>query len=143
MNNTKAVQYEKEMPDILAAMAQIHPVMDADGLDRTLHHLVLLRASQINRCGHCVKMHIRDARKDGETDQRLDRLIVWDQVSDFTARERVALAWTEALTILDPGTNLGTLRGELRAHFSEREIGVLTATVAMINLWNRINASRQ
>lgn len=142
MSDTKAVNYEKEIPDVLQALADVHDVMDAHGLDRLLHHLVLLRASQINRCGFCVKMHTREAREDGETSTRLDRVIVWNQVSDFTNKEKAALAWTEALTELDPKTDLGPLRVRLREHFSEKEIGVLTATVGMINLWNRIAISR-
>lgn len=142
MSGTKAVKYEREIPDILQSMAEVHQAMDAHGLDRTIHHLVKLRASQINRCGFCVKMHTREARRDGETSERLDRLVVWDQVGDFTERERAALAWTEALTVLDPRTDLGPLRALLREQFSEAEIGVLTANVAMINLWNRINISR-
>jgi AhpD family alkylhydroperoxidase len=142
MSDTKAVSYEKEIPDVLQALADVHDVMDAHGLDRLLHHLVLLRASQINRCGFCVKMHTREAREDGETSTRLDRVIVWNQVSDFTEKEKAALAWTEALTGLDPKTDLGPLRAGLREHFSENEIGVLTATVGMINLWNRIAISR-
>lgn len=142
MSDTKAVNYEKEIPDVLQALADVHDVMDAHGLDRLLHHLVLLRASQINRCGFCVKMHTREAREDGETSTRLDRVIVWNQVGDFTDKEKAALAWTEALTELDPKTDLGPLRVRLREHFSEKEIGVLTATVGMINLWNRIAISQ-
>lgn len=142
MSGTKAVKYEREIPDILQSMAGVSQVTDSHGLERTIHHLVKLRASQINRCGFCVKMHTREARQDGETSERLDRLVVWDQVSDFTERERAALAWTEALTRLEPKVDLGPLRALLREHFSEEEIGVLTATVAMINLWNRINISR-
>jgi AhpD family alkylhydroperoxidase len=142
MSDTKAVSYEKEIPDVLQALADVHDVMDAHGLDRMLHHLVLLRASQINRCGFCVKMHTRESREDGETSTRLDRVIVWNQVSDFTEREKAALAWTEALTELDPKTDPGPLRARLREHFNEKEIGILTATVGMINLWNRIAISR-
>ena len=142
MRDTKTVRYEQVVPDILESMAGVHQVMDRHGLDRTIHHLVQLRASQINRCGFCVKMHTREARDDGETGERLDRLVVWDQVRDFDDREQAALAWTEALTTLDPKTDLGALRARLRAHFSDEEIGALTATVAMINLWNRINISR-
>jgi AhpD family alkylhydroperoxidase len=142
MSDTKAVSYEKEIPDVLQALADVHDVMDAHGLDRLLHHLVLLRASQINRCGFCVKMHTREAREDGESSTRLDRVIVWNQVNDFTEQEKAALAWTEALTELDPKTDLGPLRAGLREHFNEKEIGILTATVGMINLWNRIAISR-
>ena len=142
MSNTKAINYERVIPDILTLMAGVHSHMDEHGFDRTVHHLVQLRASQINRCGFCVEMHTREAREDGETSERLDRVVVWDQVTDFNERERAALAWTEALTVLDAKTNLGTLRARLREHFTDREIGLLTATVAMINLWNRVNISR-
>jgi len=142
MNDTKAVKYEQEIPDILQSMAGVHEIMDAQGFDRTIHHLVQLRASQINRCGFCIKMHTKEARQDGETSDRLDRVIVWDQVNDFSEREKAALAWTDALTVLDPTTELGPLRARLREHFSDKEIGILTATVAMINLWNRVNISR-
>ena len=142
MSNTKAINYQREIPDILTLMAGVHSHMDEHGFDRTIHHLVQLRASQINRCGFCVEMHTREAREDGETSDRLDRVVVWDQVTDFNERERAALAWTEALTVLDPKTNLGALRARLREHFTDREIGLLTATVAMINLWNRVNISR-
>ena len=142
MSDTMTVKYEQVVPDVLESMAGVHQVMDGHGLDRPNHHLVQLRASQLNRCGFCVKMHTREAREDGETSDRLDRVVVWDQVGDFSEREKAALAWTEALTTLDPKTDLGALRARLRAHFSEEEIGVLTATVAMINLWNRINISR-
>lgn len=142
MTDSKAVRYEVEIPDVFNALLGVHAVMDANGLERSLHHLVVLRASQINRCGYCVKMHIKEARDDGETSDRLDRLIVWDHVNDFTDREKAAFAWTEALTTLDNGTDLGALRARLRQYFSEREIGILTATIGMINVWNRIQVSR-
>ena len=142
MTQIKAVAYEQVIPDVMQAMAQVHAAVDGVGLDRTIHHLVQLRASQINRCGFCIKMHTREARQDGETSERLDRVIVWDQVCDFSEREQAALAWTEALTLVDQRADLGQLRSRLRQHFSEQEIGALTATVAMINLWNRINISR-
>lgn len=141
MTDTKAVRYEQEIPDVLGALADVHKTMDDHGLDRTIHHLVQLRASQINRCGFCVKMHTREARADGESSERLDRVIVWDQVGDFSPREKAALAWTEALTELEPRTDFAALRADLRAHFSEKEIGIITSTVAMINLWNRIQIS--
>ena len=142
MNDNRAVRYEHEIPEILTAMAKVNEAMGAHGLDPMLHHLVQLRASQMNRCGFCVRMHTTEARADGETNERLDRAIVWDSVSDFTDRERAALAWTEALTDLGSRADLGALRARLRAHFSEKEIGLLTSAIAMINLWNRINVSK-
>ncbi|CAD5109598.1 carboxymuconolactone decarboxylase family protein [Zestomonas carbonaria] len=142
MTTTTAVNYQQVIPDVLQAMGQVHVHLDAHGLDRPLHHLVQLRASQLNQCAYCVKMHTREAREDGETSQRLDRLVVWAHCDDFSPREKAALAWTEALTRLDAATDYATLRTTLREHFSEVEIGALTATVAMINLWNRIQVSR-
>ena len=130
-----------EILDIIKALRGVHQVMDGHGFDRTIQHLVWLRASQINRCGFCVQMHTREARQDGETSERLDRVIVWDQVDDFSERERAALAWTEALTERDRRIDLAPLRGRLERNFSDEEIGVLTVAIAMINLWNRINVA--
>jgi AhpD family alkylhydroperoxidase len=142
MNDMKPVSYEKEIPDIFRAMIGVHQAIDAHGLEPGLRHLVHLRASQINRCAFCVKMHVREAREDGETSERLDRVVVWDVVGDFSEKERAALAWTEALSVLDAKTDYGALRARLRRHFSEQEIGALTATIAMVNAWNRINIAR-
>lgn len=141
MTDSKPIHHARIIPAVMQALEHVHEAMDAAGLDRTIHHLVQLRASQINGCGYCVKMHTREARADGETNDRLDRLVVWRQVGDFTPAERAALAWTEALTTLDPRTAYGELRADLRRHFSEEEVSVLTVTVAMINLWNRIQIS--
>jgi len=141
MSATEAVKYEQEIPDILKSMSEVHQVMNKFDFDRAIHHLVQLRASQINRCGYCVKLHTKEARQDGETNERLDRVVVWDQVDDFSERERAALAWTEALTVLNPKIDLGALRTRLRDQFSEKEIAVLTSTIVMINLWNRFHVS--
>lgn len=141
-SNSRPARYDRDIPDVLQALTHVHAAMDANGLDRGLHHLVQLRASQINQCTFCIRMHTQEARDDGETDERLDRLAVWEQSGDFSEREKAALAWTEALTRLDPGADYGPYRARLREHFSERDIGVLTSTVAMINLWNRIQISR-
>lgn len=135
------VNYYKAIPEVFGALEKVHEAIDTHGLDRKLHHLVQLRASQINACAYCVKMHIQEARQDSETNERLDRLVVWNQSSDFSPRERAALAWTEALTQLDRKTDYGPLRAGLREHFNEAEISALTATVAMINLWNRLQVS--
>jgi AhpD family alkylhydroperoxidase len=141
MSDTKAVRYEQENQDILQAMIGVESVLGTQDFDRTLHHLVKLRASQINQCAFCVKLHIKEARQDGESNERLDRVIVWRHVSDFNEREKAALAWTEALTVLDEKADLGPMRARLRTHFSDKEIGVLTSIVAMINLWNRLQVS--
>lgn len=133
---------QKQLPDVVQALLAVYkPINEAAAPEPALHHLVVLRASQINQCGYCVKMHTREARADGETSERLDRLVVWRHVGDYSPRERAALAWTEALTQLDPRADYGRLRAELRAHFSDAEIAALTATIAMINVWNRIQVS--
>lgn len=141
MNDTATLRYDQLVPDVIDALAQAQGVVDSRAFDPLLHNLVRLRASQLNRCGFCVKMHLREARDAGETQQRLDRLVVWDQVHDFSERERAALAWTEALTGLDQRTDLASLRARMRQQFSDAEVGLLTATIAMINMWNRINVS--
>lgn len=142
MSNTKAVAYENHIGDVFEAMQGVHQAVGAHAFESKIRHLVHLRASQINGCAHCVKMHLKEAREDGESGDRLDRLVVWRHVHDFSPGERAALAWTEALTSLDPRVDLGALRAELRQHFSEDQIGVLTADVSLINFWNRMQVSR-
>jgi len=138
---TKAVNIQAEIPEAVAALGSASQVVAAQGLSPTLAHLVTLRASQINQCAFCVKMHLREAREAGETNDRLDRVIVWRHVADFTPAEKAALAWTEALTVLTPDLDPAPLRGALREHFSDKEIAALTAMIAMINLWNRVQVA--
>jgi AhpD family alkylhydroperoxidase len=139
--NTSPVRIDLAIPDVFPALLKVSETIAAQGLDKKLQHLVHLRASQINGCAFCVKMHLREAREDGETQDRLDRLVVWAHVNDFTEAEKAALAWTEALTTLDHKTDYASLRGRLRQSFTDKEIGALTANIGMINLWNRIQVS--
>jgi AhpD family alkylhydroperoxidase len=92
MNDTRAVKYEQEIADIVQGLVGAQGVVDAQAFDRKLNHLVKLRASQINGCAHCIKMHTKEARQDGETNERLDRVIVWEHVHDFSEKEKAALA---------------------------------------------------
>lgn len=142
MSDTNAVKYEEVIPEALQALSGVHDIISEYDFDRTIFHLVQLRASQINQCGFCVKMHTREARDDGETSDRLDRVIVWKHVDDFSDREKAALEWTEALTNLENKTDYAAFRARLSEHFSDKEIGVLTSIVSMINLWNRIQVSK-
>ncbi|MEZ4454777.1 MAG: carboxymuconolactone decarboxylase family protein [Nannocystaceae bacterium] len=142
MRTTDAPNYWNEIPDVLQAFVAPGAMIEAHGIDRALFHLIKLRASQLNRCAFCVDMHTREARVDGETQARLDRLLVWEQVDDFSDRERAALAWTDALTELDPRTDWAGLRARLRDFFTAEGIAALTAAAALINLWNRIGVSR-
>lgn len=139
--NSLAVNYGKHGSELISALEGVEAAIGRRDIDPTVRHLVKLRASQINGCGFCVKMHTREAREDGETNDRLDRLVVWRHVDDFTPDEKAALAWTEALTELPKNTDFASLRQDLRAHFSEPEIATLTVVVGMINLWNRAQIS--
>ena len=141
MKNDDTSRYQQLLPDVYQALLKVNPAINAAGLDRRLQHLVHLRASQINGCAFCVKMHTREAREDGETNERLDRLVVWRHVDDYSPREKAALAFTEAMTRLDDQSVLPALRAALREHFSELEVAALGADIAMINLWNRVAIS--
>lgn len=136
------IRADRDLPDVFNAFIAAQTAIVETGIEPTLRHLVVLRASQINGCAFCVKMHTREAREDGETSERLDRLVAWRHMSDFTAREKAAFAWTEALTIIDPAAELEPLRSELARHFEAREIAALTALIAMINLWNRMQVAQ-
>ncbi len=141
MSADTAFRHDLNVPTIFQAFIAAESAIVASGIDHGLLHLVKLRASQINQCGFCVKMHTKEARADGETNDRLDRLIVWRHVTDFTAREKAAFAWTEALTTLSPTADYAPLRAELRAHFTDAEASALTSAIGMINLWNRMQVS--
>ena len=110
-------------------------------LEPPLLELVRLRASQINGCAYSVDMHSGDARKGGESERRLYALAVWPETPFFTARERAALALTEAVTRLSDGPVSDTVYAEAAARFSETELAELIWTIAVINTWNRLGAT--
>ena len=109
------------------------------GLEESLMHLVEIRASQINGCAFCLDMHTADARKQGETEQRLYLIDAWRDSSLYNERERAALAWTEALTLLPETRAPDDVYEALKAQFSEEEQVKLTLMIVAINGWNRIN----
>ncbi len=127
--------------DLMNSLFSVHKAIDAQAPDKSIENLVVLRASQINRCSHCIHMHTAEAQQQGETGERLNQLFDWQNSTLFDHREKAALAWTEALTLLKPDTNLDELRSDLRKHFMDTEIAILSASIAMINLWNRIRIS--
>ncbi|WP_340680941.1 carboxymuconolactone decarboxylase family protein [Paraglaciecola sp.] len=112
----------------------------AASLDKLLVHLVKLRASQLNNCAFCQRMHANEARHDGEQQQRLDVLAAWQEVSVFSAAEKAALRWTECLTLLSSQKIDEQAFQALNKHFSQQQIIDLTVTIATINSWNRIAA---
>ncbi len=109
------------------------------GLEDRLMELVKIRASQINGCAMCLHMHTADARKQGETEERLYLLDAWRESPLYTPRERAALAWTEALTLVADTRAPDEVYEEFRAHFTEQEQANLTLLIVAINGWNRIN----
>lgn len=141
MTPANAIDYQKFVPSVLQRFIAASGEIGKTDLDPKLRHLVDLRASQINQCAFCVKMHTKEALDAGESQERLQRMTVWRHVDDFTPAEKAALAWTEALTSLDVATNYEELRAGLRKHFSDAEISALTSAIAMINLWNRVQVS--
>jgi AhpD family alkylhydroperoxidase len=108
------------------------------GLEASLLELVKMRASQINGCAYCLDMHSKDARAAGETEQRLYVLNAWRESPFYSQRERAALAWTEALTLVADGHVPDDVYNEARQHFSERELVDLSMAVIAINGWNRL-----
>lgn len=128
----------KVAPSTMKAMMALEEAVQASGLERSLIVLVKLRASIIKGCAYCVDMHTKDARKNGETEQRLYLVSAWRESPLYTPRERAALAWTDALTLL-PQTNApDDVYDAARLEFSEEEIVKLTLLIVAINGWNRI-----
>ena len=131
----------KASPEAIKPMYAIEAYLKNCGLEHSLLLLVKMRASQINGCAYCLDMHSKDARAEGETEQRLYTLNAWRETPFFSPRERAALAWTEALTLISETHAPDDVFEELRAHFSEREIADLTLAISAINAWNRFAIS--
>jgi len=128
-------------PDTIKALTALEAQVQAAGLEKSLIELVKTRASQINGCAFCINMHTQDARKLGETEQRLYLLNAWRESPVYTDRERAALAWTEAVTLIPETHAPDDVYEQVRAQFSEAETVNLTMLVATINAWNRIAIS--
>ena len=132
------IQYAKIAPGSMTAMMALETYVRHCGLEHSLIELVKLRASQINGCAYCVDMHTKDARAEGETEQRLYAVVVWEETPFFTERERAALAWTEAVTLVGQGHVPDDVYQQARASFSETELVNLTMAIIAINGWNRL-----
>jgi AhpD family alkylhydroperoxidase len=132
------MNYYAAAPETIKAIAAIEPVIAASGLEASLIELVKIRASQINGCAYCIHMHSKDARAKGEIEERLYLLNAWRESPLYTDRERAALAWTEALTLVSETHAPDQAYEELRKHFNEAETTNLTALIGVINTWNRI-----
>jgi AhpD family alkylhydroperoxidase len=139
------LDFDAIAPGFSRAMAHLDQAatkqLDKVDLDHRLRELVRIRASQLNGCAYCIDMHTKDARAVGETEQRIYALPAWRETPYFTNRERAALAFTEALTLLAETHVPRQAYDDLAAEFTEHEIAALIALVATINAWNAIGVS--
>ena len=134
------VDYTK-YSDKIRGMFALEQTVRNSGLEHSLIHLVKMRASLINGCAYCIDMHSKEARADGETEQRLYGLGAWRETPYYTDRERAALEWTDTLTQISTHHVSDELFERTRQHFSEEELVTLTLAVVAINGWNRIAIS--
>jgi len=135
------MNFYQAAPEAMKAMMALENQIQSSGLEQSLMELVKTRASQINGCAFCIDMHTKDARKRGETEQRLYLLNAWRESPCYTDRERAALAWTEAVTLISETHAPDDVYDEVRAHFSEAETVNLTMLIGAINTWNRLSIS--
>jgi AhpD family alkylhydroperoxidase len=138
---TPRIDYRQFSQPALQAMLALEQYLTGCGFDHKFMHLLKLRASQINGCAYCIDMHSIDARAAGETEQRLYALDAWRETPFFDDRERAALAWIEAVTLVSQSHVPDAVYDEARKHFSEKEIVDLTYLASTINAWNRIAVS--
>jgi AhpD family alkylhydroperoxidase len=130
-------------PEGYKAMRALETYLAGCGLESVLVHLVKLRASQINGCAFCIDMHWKDLRAEGETEQRLYGLDAWRDSPYYTDRERAALAWTEAVTLVTQGHVPDEVYEDVRRHFDEKELSDLTLVISTINAWNRLQTAQR
>jgi len=132
------LDYRSVAPGALDAMLGLERYTDASGLEPLLLELVKMRASQLNGCAYCLDMHSKDARAAGESEQRLHVLSAWPEAPFYSERERAALAWTEAVTLISANDVTDALYQQVREHFAEKELVDLTLAIIAINGWNRL-----
>ncbi|MGY4476450.1 carboxymuconolactone decarboxylase family protein [Bradyrhizobium sp. USDA 3364] len=132
------LNFYQAAPETIKALVAVESQINASGLEQSLIELVKTRASQINGCAYCINMHTEDARKHGETEQRLYLLDAWRESPLYSERERAALAWTEALTLVSETHAPDADYEAVRAQFTDGELVNLTTLIGAINAWNRI-----
>lgn len=133
------LSYFEVSPEAVKAMRELEKYVSASGLEKSLYELVKTRASQINGCAYCIDMHTKDARKAGETEQRLYGLSAWRETPFYTDRERAALAWTESLTLISNNDVPDELYETVSKYFNEQERVALSMAIVAINGWNRLS----
>jgi AhpD family alkylhydroperoxidase len=133
------IDERRASPQVLKAMMSLEAAVQSRGIEPLLVDFFNLRASQVNGCAFCIDMHTKEARHHGETDQRLALLSVWREVPFFSDRERAALAWTEAVTLVSHDHVPDDVFQQAREQFSEAELVNLTLAIVAINGWNRFS----
>ncbi|TAX77373.1 carboxymuconolactone decarboxylase family protein [Rhizobium ruizarguesonis] len=136
---TQRLNYAQQSPELFKKFMEFSMALKSSVIDEKLQALVEIRASQINGCGFCLDMHVKQAKILGETELRLYHVAIWRESTLFIPRERAALAWTEALTKLPEGGIPDEIYERVRGQLSEKEISDLTFVVMAINAWNRVN----
>ena len=134
------INFQKLAPDAFEIVSSLGKLAAKAGLDKQMLELIKLRASQIDGCAFCVQYHILQAETLGVPADKINLVVVWREVLQFSRRERAALAWTEALTLIADGVS-DEVYAEVSAEFSEQELAYLTSAVASINVWNRYGAT--
>jgi len=138
---SQRLDYKLSSPDAFNALLHTERQVHKSGIEESLLELVKSHASQINGCAWCLDMHTKDARARGETEQRLYLLPVWREALCYSARERAALAWTEAVTRIATQEVSDALYAEVSKHFDEKSLVDLTLAIIAINGWNRMNVA--
>ncbi len=138
---TQRINYIQQSPELFKKFLEFSNQLKESAIEQSIRDLVSTRASQINGCGFCVDMHVKEARLHGERELRLHHLAVWRESTLFAPRERAALAWTEALTKLAELGVPDDIYERVRTQFSEKELSDLTYEIMSINAWNRANVA--
>jgi AhpD family alkylhydroperoxidase len=135
------LNYMKQSPEFFKKLMDLNNAIQTSDVDKEFHDLVTIRASQMNGCGFCLDMHVKEAKIHGERELRVHHLAIWRESSLFSLRERAALEWTEAVTHLPPHGISNEVYASIREHLSEKELSDLTFSIMMINAWNRLGIS--
>ncbi len=132
--------FQNHAPDAFAAVRALGTIAAKAGLDKQLLELIKIRASQINGCAFCLQYHILQAETLGLAEDKINLVAVWREAPQFSKRERAALAWTEALTLLNNGVS-DEVYAQASGEFGDQELLYLTSAIASINTWNRFGAA--
>lgn len=128
-----------QSPELFKKFVEFGMLLKSSAIEQSILGLVEIRASQINGCGFCLDMHVKEAKIRGEHELRLHHVAIWRESTEFTPRERACLAWTEALTTLDAHGVSDEIYERVRAELTEKEISDLSFAIMAINGWNRLN----